>query len=93
LKNTEFTIRISLKRRDGAKGSTQTIHKDSAGTKWTVTSAAGKTYPKMTAEQLLSHLFKTVISGKAIIEIVPDSPEGTVYSFDQAVAPKRCNNS
>ncbi len=75
LKNSEYTIHISLKRKDGTKGSSQTIHKDSVGTKWTVTSATGKTCPKMTAEQLISHLFKVFISGKAIVEVVPDSPE------------------
>ena len=80
LKNTEITIHISLKRKDGTKGSSQTIHKDNTGTKWTVTSSAGKTYPKVTAEQLLSHLFKAILSGKAIVEVIPDSPEKAGHS-------------
>jgi hypothetical protein len=75
VKNTECAIHISLKREDGTRGSSQTIRKDSAGTKWTVTSGTGKIYPKMTAEQLLSHLLKVFISGKAIVEVLPDSPE------------------
>lgn len=74
MRNNEITIRISLKRKDGTKGSSQTIRKDCAGTKWTITSAAGKTY-RMSPEQLLSHLFKVIVSGKAVIEVIPD-PSG-----------------
>jgi hypothetical protein len=74
LKNTEITIRLSVKRKDGTRGSTHTIHKDSTGTKWTSTLANGKTF-KMSPEQLLSHIFKAILTGKAIIEVVPDSPE------------------
>jgi hypothetical protein len=79
LKNTEITIHLSVKRKNGTKGSTHTIHKDVAGTKWTSTLANGKTF-KMSPEQLLSHLFKATLSGKAIIEVVPDSPEKAVQS-------------
>jgi hypothetical protein len=79
LKNTEITIHISIKRKDGTRGSTHTDHKDSTGTKWTSTLANGKTF-KMSAEQLLSHLFKAILSGKAIIEVAPDSPEKAGHS-------------
>ncbi|KTB47996.1 hypothetical protein [Dehalogenimonas alkenigignens] len=74
MRNNEITIHISLKRKDGTGGSSQTIHKGSSGTKWTITSAAGKKY-RMSPEQLLSHLFKVIAGGKAVIEVVPD-PSG-----------------
>lgn len=74
MKNTEITIRMSVKRKDSTRGATHTIHKDSEGTKWTSTLANGKRF-KMSPEQLLSHLFKAIFAGKAIVEVVPDSPE------------------
>jgi hypothetical protein len=79
LKNTEITVRLSVKHKDGTRGSTHTIHKDSTGTKWTSTLANGKKF-KMSPEQLLSHLFKAILAGKAIVEVVPDSPEKAEYS-------------
>jgi hypothetical protein len=79
LKNTEITILLSVKRKDGTRGSTHTIHKDSTGTKWTSTLSNGKTF-KMSPEQLLSHILKAILIGKAIVEVVPDSPEKAEYS-------------
>jgi hypothetical protein len=76
MRNNEITIHISLKRKDGTRGPSQTIHKDSSGTKWTITSASGKKY-RMSPEQLLSHLFKVIVSDKAVIEVVPDPPGQT----------------
>ena len=74
MKNNECTIRISMRLKDGTKGSSQTIRKDSTVASWTITAAAGKTY-RMSTDQLLSHLFKAMTIGKTIVEVVPDSPE------------------
>jgi len=63
-----------MKLKDGTRGSGQTIRKDSTGSNWTITAAAGKTY-RMSTDQLLSHLFKAMTIGKTIVEVVPDSPE------------------
>ena len=74
MKNRECTIRISMKLKDGTRGSSQTIRKDDSGPNWTITAAAGKTC-RMSSDQLLSHLFKAMTIGKTIVEVIPDSPE------------------
>jgi hypothetical protein len=74
LKNNECTIRISMKLKDGTRGSSQTIRKDNTEPNWTITAAAGKTY-RMSSDQLLSHLFKAMTIGKTIVEVIPDSAE------------------
>ena len=93
MRNNEITIHMSIKRKDGTRGSTQTIHKDSCGTKWTVNIASGKTF-KMSPEQLLSHVFKAILCGKTIIDIVTDLPESEIGSVSsQDDYPSRQANS
>ena len=55
MKNNECTIYISTRR-----GSTQTYRK--VGDGWTQTTAKGVVRP-MTAEQLLSHILPTLVTG------------------------------